>query len=200
MRGLPGASFSTKAHKLAPLPQNNTNRLFIDYVSQTGGIPHTFAMRYEDSLTLTGALGAAYSFLDAIGESHFATGWSVQAVRVQGEGAGFSLPITPSTDLAGFVGTGGALERSQEAREFTFVGRSPYSGRRCKLSLFGIQGVALTTSYRVELPDASYPWLQDGVDVINTVAAAFIAIDGTQPVYYNYVNWQYNSHWEGELR
>lgn len=186
---------------MAPLPQNNTSRMFYDYISQTGGREHTFAVRIDNSgVTGPQIHQAVTDFLTALTPGYFASGWRILRARLQVASTDFSLPDVLPPGLTTFQGSGGALQQYEEPLEYTFVGRSPSTGRRARLSLYGMRSISLATAYRVELPDANYPTLLAAIQVLNAQTGIFVAIDLSEVNWYSYVNWQYNSYWERQVR
>lgn len=185
---------------MAPLPQNSTNRMFYDYISQTGGVEHTFACRFADGLTHTQVHEQVYQFLSAGTTSQFLTGWQMVRARVQNAGTNFTTPVVLSPDLSGFVGTGGAVADWLEPLEVRFVGRAFASGRRATVPLFGLAGINASSNYRIEFPDAAYVNLGAMWAELDSQSTTFVAIDGNAVTYYPYVDWQFNSYWEREVR
>lgn len=186
---------------VAALPQNNTTRIFFDYI--TGDLStsqeHTVAVRLAPGVDISSAQNYFYALLNAMGSARFNTGWRVLRVRVQAANSNFSVPAILSTNLTNFVGTGGAATPTSEAVEWTYQGRSPTSGRRVDLSLYGVASISLNTQFRVSPTEA--PWLTGAIAVLqDTEGQAFITIDGTPANWYPYLNWNYNSYWERELR
>lgn len=197
---LTGGILYSLGGRMSALPANNTNRLFFDYVSQTNGYEHTMAVRYGPSQSVAAVMASLYSFVSAIGLAHFASGWRFIRARRQDAGSDFSVPEALAAPLSTWVGTGGTFAISYEPLELCFVGRSPTSGRKARLSLYGGTGVNLNTNFRVELPDSGYAWLQAGIAALNGASNAFLAVDGSPVVWYPYVNWQFNSYWERQVR
>lgn len=191
---------------MAPLPQNNTARLFVDYItgSQPTSSEHTFAMRYNSANNDADTLATqVYTFLQAIGATNFRAGWKVIRLRQQQAGALFTIPQGLTTQLAAFVGTNtSAYSARLEAVEDTFQGRSLVSGRRVDVSLYRAAGDC-DPNFRVLSSGTGV-----GLVVQNAVAALavagnngrFLAIDGSAPSWYPYMNENYNSYWEGQLR
>ena len=191
---------------MAALPQNTTTRLFYDYTTGDATVSqqHTLAQRvYGTTENLAAAQIIMYAVLSAIGASGFRDGWSIQQARLQVANTNFSVPIALHSTLAAFVGTAvGPWSLEDEAREFTFQGRSPVSGRHVDFSLYGLQ-LARGETFRVTAAFEPSNWVANVLEVLNDAdngSVAFTAIDGSRALWYGYSNWQYNSYWEGELR
>lgn len=184
---------------MAPLPQNNTDRLFFDYItgSNATSVRHTVQMRIAPEVTDPAASQASFfNLLSALGAGTFRSGWRVEGVRFQAAGTDFSLPLTLSANLQAFVGTGGSpgyLARF-EAVEETFQGRSTTSGRRVDISLYRALSDA-NTNFRTGMPVA----VQTALSVASG-SGDFVCVDGTLPIWYTYINSNYNSYWEARVR
>jgi len=165
---------------------------------------HTASVRFKlGETTATDTQAGFFALLTAFGAGLFSAGWQVTGCRVQNEGSALTVPTATISSLAGFVGTASAgYSPSKEALEARFVGRSPESGRRVSLSLY----TAVLT------PGDNFRWLASSGSLATQVAAAidvltdaqldgqFVCIDNTEAVWYPYLDVQYNSYWETELR
>jgi len=191
---------------LAPLPQNNTARVFIDYVTGTGtdSKPHTVQIRHDGSETnVAGAQLAFLNVLEALGASLFRDGWKVTGVRSQEEGSNFSFPVPIISGLAAFEGTAtGDYAPADEASEVTFQGRSFTSGRRVDFSLYTAV-IGPGQNFRFTVADPSLGALvQDAIDALVEAGEGgiFLCIDGTVPSWQLYMNQNNNSYWEDQIR
>ena len=102
-------------------------------------------------------------------------------------------------DLANFIGSNGfALPEREEPKESIWVGRSPTSGRRTRLSLYGAV-YDTPANYRFG-PGESLLSGAGTIGDLNAPANVFLAIDGSKPNWYTYVNVNYNSYWETAAR
>lgn len=189
---------------MAPLPANGTTRFFYDYVTGSGPFAkeHTLIQRVTgtpDTDAETPQL-ALSDFLDSIGEGIFALGWQILRVRVQAAGTNFSLPVTMLTELQNFEGSASAIAAPDEAREWTWQGRSQTSGRHVDFSLYGLNAI-LPATFRYEAGGSSPAWVAASVASLNANNANFFkAIDNSPAVWYQYVNANFNSYWESEIR
>jgi hypothetical protein len=189
------------------LPENNTDRLFIYY--QTGGgataQEHVMTIRYDASTAmpfdimddLAGIIGTA-PFMASLFD-----GWNVLRAETQLEGSIFRFPTTVPASLLAVVGSGlASATPAQQAREVRFIGRGLVSGRKVTMSLYGlIDAIIAETDFRFEpvggTPLANLLTFMKGIGL---TGAAFTNIGKGQTQWYDYVNWQYNSHWETEQR
>jgi hypothetical protein len=189
---------------------NATNRYWVDYV--TGNIAgvsreHSVMLRIaagEQSVADVAAQGAAIflSFLTAIAATSFRTGWRVIRTRVATAGNDFSLPVTPPQALSDFAGlnTGNQWNVPMEAVQYTWVGRSFTTGKRARLSLYGIQlGNTGTVDANFRFTSGEGTWVNASSQVL-TAAGGLCCVDGSQAGWYPYVNVQYNSFWERAIR
>lgn len=185
---------------MAPLPPENTARLFIDY--EVANVPHSFQVRFDATVRSVFAVANdVYSILN-FAASGLSTSFIVTGARVAAANSAISLPYSlEGTDLFGFSGDNtGTLPESEYPRELVWVGRSPTSGRRVRFSLYGYVGNT-PGNYRFgpgEVVFSSLPVIS-ALNAAST-AGSFIAIDGTAATWYGYVNVNYNSHWESEAR
>ena len=191
---------------MTALPQNNTNRLFIDYVTGTSAtsVEHTMAVRMLNGVTVTQAQNAVAGFLISLGEGNLRQGWRVLRVRYQAAGTAFSVPQVIEDELFGILGTySGDYSPRFEAVEDTFQGRSFSTGRRVDLSIYRAASDAVS-NFRVNAGEAGFPAAVGAASAfLNSAVAApgaFVCIDGTQPVWYTYLNMNYNSYWERRIR
>lgn len=186
---------------------NVTHRVTFDYVSnsQAGyGKEHSIQLRIidtqqSDESIFTSGTAIISTFLNAVGAANLVAGWRVLRGRVSRIGTDFSLPMQLTPGLESFVGTGSVSGWSgdKEAVQWTWVGRSRATGKRTRLSIYGVKFTNLDPSFRV-LPNEA-AWVKTASDVL-TAAADLVTIDGTPAIWYDYVNVQYNSYWERKIR
>lgn len=192
---------------LPPLPENNTDRLFVHYTSGGGATAqnHVMTIRYNaataqpfDILTDLGD-----TFAGLANEGDLFDGWSVLRAETQAQGAQVRLPVSVPANLLAVTGNGQAnvTQRSQ-SREVRFIGRGLTSGRRVSMSLYGIKDGAIESEdYRFEpTPGSLLADLLLLIKGIGLTGAAWTTIAGDQTNWYPYVNYQANSHWETEQR
>ncbi len=190
---------------MAPLPQNSTGRVWIDY--HTGGgttsQQHTAMLRFSTALggNPAGALAVLGLILTAPGAGSYMTGWAADSARYANEGSDISLPGVLPASLVGFVGTGvGTITLEDQAREVKFVGRGPVTGRRASFSIYGLLP-SLFASKDFRIDRAAENFVGEVLDVIDEMDTGYlVSIGGDRATWYDYANWQYNSYWEGSLR
>lgn len=192
---------------MAPLPSNNTARLYLDYTSGGPGAQnHTLLVRFDAVATnQAGAQFAAFTFLEAIGEASFAAGWRVLQTRLSAPGQDISVPVAAYGPLLEFEGSAsvGGWSNVDQTVEWRFVGRDPLEGRRAFFSLYGL-AVSRPQTFREEGVFGETPnWVGRGLTVLNDGEeheGVFVAVSNIRALWYGYANWQHNSYWEGELR
>lgn len=181
---------------MAPLPANNTSRLFIDY--SANGREHTLMLRYPDDTSPPDStvLEGIDDFLIACNPL-MPTNWVFQGWRYSLEGSLVTLPLggAPTT----FAGTATAVTAEAPAY-ITFVGRSVL-GRRARIFLLGAgftpaQEQGTLSDYRLyrsenAAVDAAYIALE---------ASLVQAIDDANIDWYNYANLGYNAYWQRAVR
>lgn len=183
---------------MAPLPDNNTMRVWIDYTS--GGRPHSVMFRFagddpsgaaiQPRLTEIGA--ALQGVMD---DEDSITGW-----RFSLTGQNFSFPFLGPVGGAGLL-TGGVVNPESQA---CFVGASGRSsgGRRVHCNIFTIAATGFTV-YRQNRGSlaanfaALYDVLTDqpGID-----GDPPIAIDGLPIVWNDYLNIGQNAYYQRASR
>ncbi len=192
---------------LPPLDENNTARLFIRY--QTGGgtlsQEHTLSVRYNASLATPFDImdGLAGVLDNGPGEAALFDGWQVLSAENQAAGSVVRLPVSVPASLLAVVGAGqGFATPSEQAREVRFIGRGLNSGRRVSLSLYGVAtGAIAEQDFRFVPPGGTgLAALLTHIKGLALTGAAYTTIAGDPTNWYDYVNWQYNSHWETEQR
>jgi len=190
---------------VAPLPANNTARIFFDYITgnQATSKEHTVAWRSTGPGTTHEDVQARFlEFLQVLSPGTFVQGWRVLRVRVQEQGADFSVPVPMIAGLAAFVGTfTGAYPQNREAEEWVWSGRSSTTGRRVDFSLYGI-GTAFPVNFRYPAGGSSPNWVGPSIAFLNSADPPVgpLVIDFSKPTWYSYVNVQYNSYWEEQVR
>lgn len=189
---------------MAALPQNSTNRVFVDYItgSHAAATEHTAAFRFADVESYDDLQARVLDFLSAVGAGNLWTGWRVLGVRGQNAGTNFTFPIPLSVAMQSFTGTGSYTGYSEvhEAVQTTWMCRSFASGRRGRIDLYGIRVGNVLPGFRLTTAGTNPAWIAASVNALNGVAAPWVAIDGVRPVWYQYVNFNYNSYWEEQKR
>lgn len=187
---------------------NATHRVFFDYM--TGNAPgvskeHTVMFRIMEEGQTPGdaieqAQEAFLSMLQAIGTPALRQGWRVLRGRIAAAGTDFSLPFDMDSSLETTVGTGttSGWTGHQEAIQYTWVGRSFTTGKRVRLSLYGINITVVDSNFRL-LPSENAN-VALAVPATLNAQPTLVAVDNTLVNWYNYCNVQYNSYWERRIR
>jgi hypothetical protein len=179
---------------MAPLPENNTNRLFVDYEGDFGTRQMQF--RVNDGIAPAEAVTRVSIFLADSVAPYWFPAVSVTGMRWQAANALFSLPVgNPSVP-----GEGTGTQDPRDYPRFVSVGgRGITSGRRVRLTVFGI-AVGVSNNYRLE--NAETP-------VVNAILAGLASlttlgcwrtIANDNPVNYGYLNAGYNSYHQRKAR
>lgn len=187
---------------MAPLPQNSTARVFFDYITGNAAtsVEHTMGFRVASSMDDNQKQLAVSTFLNAIGATLLVVGWRIVRCRVQAAGSNFSLPVPLIAGLASLAGENlDAFSPEREAVEWTWQGRSTSTGRRVDVSIYGI-AAAVPPNFRIPAGVGSPNWVNNTIAQLNGAATEILVIDGTEAIWYNYVNANYNSYWERRLR
>lgn len=176
---------------LPEVPNNQTDRYFIDYSSANG--EHTMLVRLRGDLRgapaqdLITLLVASYGAI-APPQTIF------REVRFSAAGSTVSLPLF-NINLVGFgAGTPGNEDLT---RFITFVGRSS-TGRRVRQTLFA-PAVQPDVDYRV--PRGVLSGVDGVLDFLQQNTGNFVGVDG-QPVqaWYDYANTGFNAYYQRRAR
>lgn len=171
---------------MAPLPQNNTARVFLDYSGVTGA--HTTMLRLLVNTGPDEGLEVAQAFWSQA--VNILTQDVVDAtVRYSAQGSNFSLPVGTAT------GTGLGAPNQPDANDamFTsFIGRT-IEGRRTRITLFNV--------FRV--PDGDF---RVSGESLSTAEAAIlnylendsriVGIDGERVVWKPYLNTGWSAYYQ----
>lgn len=186
---------------MAPLPANNTERWYLDYVtgSHATATEHTMQFRTPTLTSPASVCDKILLFLQAITAAQLWVGWKPIRLRWAPIGLNFSTPQVISGGLVTFQGSGAitGYQETVEALELTFQARSSLTGRRTDVSLYGYKIASLLTAYRFT---SATGWVNTAVAALNSTPPEFRVIDGSAALFYPYVNMNFNSYWESELR
>lgn len=180
---------------MAPLTPNVTQRYWLDYT--TGITEHSAMIRIGEGGGDAQALSFFSQFLAAL-QPVLSDEFAVLGVRRAALGSNVSFPVAIGA-LSTFTGTDTDSPLPVDApKEFVWVGRGIVTGRRWKLSMYGIQ-LPFPPDYRYSGP--IFPTgLGDAIDVLQEFDGIIVAIDGGPITVYEYVNVNNNSYWESEAR
>lgn len=175
---------------MAPLPSNSTGVLFVDY--STGGENHTVQLRYQDGSSVVDAMIALDEFLTAL--DTLISVITITGARHRLISADVTLPITWTG--AATYGSGTA-PHAKSAFYIDFVGRSP-EGRRVRVSVFG-------SAEAIDLVESDYRLPASGdvlaaIEALRSNGSTICAIDGLEPIWYDYANIGINAYWRNKIR
>lgn len=177
---------------MAPLPQNNTGRVWLDY---TDGIhQHTLMWRFAAATSNAAEVMTFMAqFLAAIAPSTCLL--TIVAVRAAAPGSDVSVPIAWTGAATYGAGAQTAVNTPIEIR---YEGRS-VGGRRGSAHLYGYDA-GVPGTYRIAITPASV--VDNALVVLQaaTATGAMVAIDNGAMNWKTYVNIQYNSYWETKQR
>lgn len=184
---------------MAPVNPNFTRRLFVDY--EVADVPHELQIRISSVASPIDTLDSLYYILNFCSAALPVT-WTVTGVRTSAAGSDISVPIDYSaSELFGFTGAvTDPFPAVNHPRQLNWVGRSGTSGRRWRMGLYG---ALFTTPANYRLGPGETVFASAEVFAALSLMAAngqLLAIDGTSPTIYNYVNVNFNSYWESERR
>lgn len=175
---------------MTPLPENNTDRLWVRYTS--AGRPHELLFRFD---TGTGASTAAASANVAILvlKTMIASNDAVTGARFSAGGSLVSFPVPVTTG----AGSGSAwTDADTGANFYSATGRST-DGRDVKYTVFTTLSNPDTLGYRYNSPTGQ--WL-DFLEVLDEMPTNPVTISGLIPIMNSYVNWGYNAYWQRKIR
>jgi len=176
---------------VAPLPQNNTARFFLDYSDSQN--EHTLMARIGPSADVSDVMTVIHNFLTALDPDLFV--FTVLGARFSAASSTISTPVSWSGDAAYGADT---MNLNRRPIELRFQGRS-VGGRRMSISVYGSK---YTIPDNFRLPNDFDADLSAAMLVLESAYAAenIVAIDGLEVIPYDYVSFNFNSYWEQESR
>lgn len=177
---------------MAPLPDNNTDCLWLDYTD--GQNDHSFQVRFA------GGVGKLADVMDYVDQFFTALDGILYLLTVGGcryrlEGTTVSLPLVWSG--AATYGTF-AMPATLAPRQVCFLGRDT-AGRRVRWFVFGWDA-APPTAFRIGTGTGSPFEAAAGVLGAGQLDDTFLSISGLDPILYGYVDVNYNSYYEEKAR
>lgn len=177
---------------MAPLPENNTARFWLDYTD--GQNPHSLLVRYDQTqMPPSDVAEYVEAFFNALSPILYLVG--VSGARYSSQGSNISLPFswTGAATFGQF-----AMPAELAPRQLCFLGRDAV-GRRSRWFVYGWEA-APPNPFRLELNNpaelgAAWQVISDA-----QLAGAFISISGLNPTMYGYVDVNYNSYYEAKMR
>jgi len=177
---------------MAPLPQENTARLILDY--QNGGKNHSILWRYNnDTSTLANAKAALDAFLSELDPD-------LHVITVLGARQGLAgNPLTFPTVWTGASAYGtGATTGLNVPKELRFIGRST-DGRRVSVSVYGWNGF-LPDDFRINAGESATVDAAIASLILSAGTGAWCTISEQEPLVYTYADFNWNSYWERKMR
>lgn len=177
---------------MAPLPENGTERFWLDY---TDGInDHSLLVRFNGATaTVNQVMGSVDDFMLALSPELYQI--SVNGARVSAAGSNISVPV---------VWTGGvtygnfAMPNELSPRQLCFLGRDG-TGRRVRWFMFGWDA-APPDPFRIGITPATA--FDNAIQAIlgGQTNEIWLTIAGNVPTLYTYVDINYNSYYEAKAR
>lgn len=174
---------------MAPLPPENTGRLFIDYVTQ--GQEHTTVVRLGTTGTSLEA-AAVYGALAPLMAEFLPTTGGITGARYAAPGSNlsFNLGVTPEP------GKRGEGVNANERSDFiSFTGRS-IGGRRTRFTVFTPFNDPDSQGFRSNTLTAAQAALLNELQTNESITG----IDGENVIWNPYVNRGYNAYFQRKLR
>jgi len=175
---------------MAPLPVENTARLFVDYI--TCGVNHTSMIRFDAPNTYADAQIEWNDVVEAYDANLYLL--TIVGARVSDNGSTVSYAV-PWTQQATYGTDDGPPEAG--AYMVNFIGRS-VGGRRAAFELFGARTEQVDGKYRIF--GASNAATAAAIAELEAAEGTALAIDGTQPIWQQYANLGPNAYWRNKIR
>ena len=188
---------------MAPLPQNNTARVFVDYTSLS--VQHTLMVRPLPGATVPDMAALATNVANVL-RARMATTDSFFAARYSLALSDFSLPLTFEAVPGVVSAFANIWTEDPESAFISLCGRSTTSGRRVRWDLYTpIRAADWPADNRFN-PGENGP-----VDTLRLnwtavvageagPAPSVVAIDGSPVIVYEYVNIAKNAYWQRKQR
>ena len=178
---------------LPVLPENNTDRYFVDY--SFNGETRTWSIRVPASTGASGARTIASNFFGEL-EVILCTGWSFGSARYQEAGSPVSLPVlAPAEPSPG----GGPLNPVQNPRFVSWIGRGFESGRRWRSYVYGL-AFGSPEDYRLSTEENAAIASAQNVLAAAGLAGTLITIEGDAINVYEYTNVGFNAYHQRQAR
>jgi len=182
---------------MAPLPTNDTGRVWIDYTS--GGIEHSLLLRFDAEILGNTTVVARVNAIVAAMQGAM---WSSDAViggRYSEAGSVVSLPLVINTGAGSL--TAGTPNPESNAGFAGVSGRST-GGRQYHADFF-TQAVYTLATYREDagaLPSELSDFFLAFADNTGMGAGTLVAVDALQVVFKQYLNLGQNAYWQRAQR
>lgn len=170
---------------LAPLPANNTIRVWLAYTSV--GIKHETCFRQPTGTPTGDIIVNANAFAQTM-KVQLLTTDKFTGLRWSQAGSNLSFPLAFTAVSGTQVGT---VDKDAKAKFYAISGRS-VAGRRCRVTFF-TPFLADSEGYRVNVLSTLY-------NAVMAMEPDAVAKDGQSVVWNQYTNIGYNSYWQRQLR
>lgn len=190
---------------MAPLPDNSTARLYLDYTST--GISHTMEVRLGAGADVVGAAVVA-SDLAGLFSIHMTDNDSFTGARFSAQGQNFSLPITftPVQGQISFNNGAPWWTEDPQSAFISLVGRGNLTARKVRWIFFTpVKSVAWPADNRYA-PGESAPIDSLRLNFTTIVQSGgstgeqIVTIGGDIPTVYGYVNIAKHGYWQRKQR
>lgn len=175
---------------MAPLPENNTPRLFIEYTE--GGQEHVLELRLSSGSTTVEAVAAYTAVAPSMAALLFAAD-RVTGARFAAAGSNFSFPISVSAQTGSASGTADA---DRKPYFVSVTGRST-DGRRVRVTMFTQLALVETNGYKIVAPAGAFATWRNAVTGASADART---ISGQVPVWNSYLNVGSNAYFQRKAR
>lgn len=176
---------------MAPLPDNLTARLFVDYTS--GGTEHTTLIRLESSATSSDA-ATMYGLFTTATKAMMSPTDAFTGARFSAAGSNVSFPIAVSSVVG--TASGGPFDPDKRANFISVTGRSA-DGRDAKIGLFTVWENPDIAGFRNDTPSGAEAAF---VTWATTNAANLRSASDEQVIWNTYVNRGVSAYWQRKLR
>lgn len=179
---------------MAPLPENNTARYFVDYTFE--GQARSLQVRFASPAGIDSVRAWVGDFLDYLMPMACAS-WVVTGARVQSKGSPLTFPaLAPTLTVAP---GGGDLPDNDRPRFLTFVGRGAMSGRRNRLFVYGL---VFSAPADWRFPEPVNTNVENALALLRAAQEdmTFLTIAEDATSWYEYQNVGFNDHWIAEAR
>lgn len=170
---------------LPPLPDNNTDRVWLKYTSVL--VEHELMFRPPAGTSTTVMIAMATSLANGL-KAAMSTADSFVSLRYSPANSTLSFPL-PWSPIAGTATA--TTDVDNKAKFMALSGRSA-GGYRCRMTFF-TANIADTSGFRVNTASTMYT-------VVTGISPTFRAVDGLGVAWNAYTNIGYNAYWQRQFR
>lgn len=176
---------------MAALPENSTNRLFVEY--NTKGQKHELLFRGKPGVLVSALVAIAQDFWDQLLPTLY-NSTQISAARYSSAGSEFSLPVAYAPQTGTF---NGAQPDERLPYFISFTGIGTATGRRTTYRVFG-STISPDGTYRVEPPIGIT--LSQALGSLQAAAADLCTIGGDTISFKPYVNTGVDAYYQRKRR